>query len=46
MKNRIYFFTGTGNSFRIAEEIGEELQNFNTIVINVWHVSSIAHRRQ
>lgn len=33
MKNRIYFFTGTGNSFRIAEKIAEKLQSCEIVAI-------------
>jgi ferredoxin len=34
MRNRIYFFTGTGNSLKVAEEIAKNLKECEVIAIN------------
>ncbi|GFZ30142.1 iron-sulfur protein [Clostridium zeae] len=34
MKNRIYFFTGTGNSLKVAEEIAKTLKECELVAIN------------
>lgn len=34
MGNRIYFFTGTGNSLKVAEEIAKKLPKCETVAIN------------
>ncbi len=34
MKNRIYFFTGTGNSFYIAKKVAEKMGDCEVIAIN------------
>lgn len=33
MKNRIYFFTGTGNSLKVAKDIAKALPNCELVAI-------------